>query len=95
MTDQHKNIIRSNFDTLADNLIIDCILNMLLAKSIITEREQKELSSGANNPERLLCLLLTREDRGFYVLIDACKKYNMPHLANLLIEGGKKVQLFL
>lgn len=91
MTEEHKKIIRNNFDTLTENIRVNGILGKLLAEGTIGPDEQEKLCHGS--PDELLRLVMKREDRGFYVLIDACDKKCMPHLANLLKDAGKNLHL--
>lgn len=90
MTSRHKLIITENFDVLAEDLSSHKVLNKFVAKQIIDSTELEsflEMSPG-KRATQLLMLLLKREDRAFYVLIEACKKYNMSHLAKLLEDAG-------
>lgn len=92
MTEKHQEIIRYNWETLVTNLTPEDPLNKLVAKNIISVQEQEELlKHQVTSHERaraLLRLLLKRQDEAFGVLIEACKEYNMPHLAKLLEDAG-------
>lgn len=72
------------------------MLNNLVAVGIITIAEHEEILVERVTSKRagvLLRLLLKREDRTFYVLIRALKKYKMPHLAKLLEDDGRYTDL--
>lgn len=97
MTVKHVDIITRFFEQLANNLTADGMLNKLVAESIITITEQEEILIERVTSKRagvLLRLLLKREDRTFYVLIEALRKYTMPHLAKLLEDAGRYTGLY-
>lgn len=93
MTEKHKGIIRDNWEELTTNLAPDGMLNKLVAEDIISFQEQEELlaeqPASHKRARALLALLVKRPDKAFYVLIEACGKYNMPHLAKLLKDAGR------
>ena len=92
MTEKHRKIIRKNFTKLCDNMRVDDqLLGLFFSEEIIEIPEMQEigaLKSDVNRAHRLLLLLMTREDRSFQVLIEGCKRYNMPHLAQLLEQAA-------
>lgn len=91
MTDKHKDILTRNYDTLTMHLTADIMLNKLMAEGIITIGEHEDLLTAVTSSNRagaLLRLLLKKEDRAFYVLIQACKVYAIPYLAWLLDNEG-------
>lgn len=91
MTDKHKKIITTNLVQLSRDLTPDSILSKMRSENIICEEDQQEIEV-ENVPykrsEKFLRLLMKKEDRAFRVLIEACRNYNMPHLANLLDDAG-------
>lgn len=91
MTDKHVKIITDNWERLAGDLTTDGVLDKLLAKGIMHSSEHEELLEEKSTRKRvqgLLHLLRKREDKAFYVLIEACSEFNMPHLAKLLKDAG-------
>ena len=93
MTDRHKNIIRCNWSKLCDNLTnITGLCGALLEANIITFNEQedilKSIDTDADKAHNLLNRLRKKEDRAYYVLIEACEKNAMPHVVNILRKAG-------
>ena len=86
MTEKHKTIIRSNFAKLV-NLNAESVMVPLVTKGILTFNDRECINSATTSQrkaEELLALLVKREDRGFYVLIDALQQSGNPELARLL-----------
>ena len=93
MTGKHKNIITSNHEKLV-NLNPDSLLVRLVSDGIITIDDQEKIKSENTSKEKvetLLHLLVKRQDRGFYVLIDVLKKSGSPDLARILEMAGGMV----
>lgn len=92
MTDKHRQIIRDNWTILSADLTPEGVLDKLVAKQIIHPDEHEELLEEKRKRKRvqaLLHLLRKREDKAFYVLIEACDEFNMPHLAKRLKDAGR------
>ena len=86
MTEKHKNIILTNYDKLV-NLNADRVMVTLIAQKIITFEDQEDINSEKTRTKRaeaLLALLRRKEDRAYYVLIDALEKNGSPDLARIL-----------
>ena len=90
MTEKHKNIITSKYEKLV-NLNAESVMVPLVSEGIITFRDHEHIRSEKTSTEKaeaLLQLLVKRQDRGFYVLIDALKKCGSPDLARVLEMAG-------
>ena len=93
MTERHKNIIASNYEKL-ENLDADRVMVPLTSEGIITFDDKEEINSEKTSKRKagaLLHMLVKRQDRGFYVLIDALKKSGSPDLARILKMAGGMV----
>ena len=93
MTERHKNIISSNYEKL-ENLDADRVMVTLTSEGIITFDDKEEINSEKTSKRKagaLLHILVKRQDRGFYVLIDALKKSGSPDLARILKRAGGMV----
>ena len=93
MTGRHKDIIASNYEKLG-NLDADRVMVTLVSQSIITFDDQEKIKAektSTGRAEALLQLLVKRQDRGFYVLIDALEKSGSPDLATILKMAGEIV----
>lgn len=89
MTDEHKEIITSKFDQLAEILTVsDGLLNKLVAKKIITLEELDQLKADKKTGD-LLRLLVKKEDRAFDVFVQICQQNTQPHVAALLDPNKK------
>ena len=91
MTGKHKNIITSKYEELV-NLNADRVMVTLIAQKMITFEDQDDVNSEktrTNKAVALLALLRRKEDRAFYVLIDALEKSGSRDLARILeVAGG-------
>ena len=93
MTDSHKKIITSNYENLL-RLNADNVRRTLFSEGIITLDEHdaiKSEKSSTDKAEALLQLLMRKQDRAFFVLIAALKKYGSPELARILEMAGGMV----
>ena len=91
MTEKHKKIIKSNYEKLV-NLNAESVMLPLVSADIITFDDRAKINSEATTSkkaEELLALLVKRQDRAFYVLIDALKKGGSPDLARILDMAGR------
>lgn len=88
MTDAHKKTINRNFDVLTEGLLVDRVFNKLISESVITNNEHDNICQQlpTERAGALLRLILKRDDQAFYVLKEACEKYDMQQLANLLTD---------
>lgn len=93
MTNNHKQQIQKNQDTLVENMMPDDIFNDLISNKIMTTADinrikTKETREGMN--EELLAILVRRSDRAYYVFATALKKTLQAHLSELLEEPAPK-----
>ena len=90
MTERHKNIISSNYEELV-KLNPDRVMVTLTAQKIISFEDQDDIhleKTRTKKAEALLALLRRKEDRAYYVLIDALEKSSNPDLAGILEMAG-------
>ena len=90
MTEKHKKIITSNLSKLG-NLNADGVMIILVENGIFTVDEMAEVDAKPTPTMKaifLMRLLLRKQDRGFYILIDALKNKGSPELASILEMGG-------
>ena len=95
MTEKHKNIITSKYEKLV-NLNADSVMVPLVSGGIITFDDREKIKSEKTSKEQaqtLLHLLVKRQDRAFYVLIDALEKSGSPDLARILGMAGGTVSV--
>ena len=93
MTKKHKDIIKSKYEELV-NLNADRVMVTLIAQEIITFEDQDDINSEktrTKKAETLLALLRKKEDRAYYVLINALEKSGSPDLAGILEMAGRMV----
>ena len=93
MTEEHKNIISSNYEKLV-NLNAESVMVPLVSRSIITLDDQEKIKSEKTSKQQaqaLLQLLVKRQDRAFHVLIDALTKSGSPDLAVILEMAGAMI----
>ena len=91
MTERHILCIEDNFDTLAERLNVNEVLNKFRAAKILTRDEWDELRrlpAGRERAESFLDRLTRKEDKAFYILIEALEGTCQAHLANILKNAG-------
>ncbi|CAI9740341.1 type III domain-containing 3B [Octopus vulgaris] len=87
MSPEHKRRLNDCLVKLVENMIPDEVLNILLAKKVLTNYEMDTVKSKgirmAMN-EMLISLVTCKPDKAFSVLVEALKRSEQKHLAKLL-----------
>ena len=91
MTTKHEKIIKSHYAKLV-SLSADRVMDYLVSKEIIDFEDLEDVNSKETSTQKaraLLMLLVKRQDRGFYFLIEALRESGNVDLARILERAGR------
>ena len=94
MTQEHKQLLRSNRKKLVENMIPYDVLNELMSKKVLSSGNVTSIKEKGNinaMNEFLLEILERRPDRAFQEFVNALRSNGYHHVANLLEKRGETV----
>ncbi|XP_029650540.2 uncharacterized protein LOC115223936 isoform X3 [Octopus sinensis] len=91
MSEEHKKLVKDNRVKLVQNMIANDVLDHLLQKDVLTMSEKDRIKAeGASMNEKLIDTIMCKQDKAFFVFVDALKNTGQPHLADLLSPAKKR-----
>ncbi|CAI9740339.1 kinesin-related protein 4-like isoform X3 [Octopus vulgaris] len=91
ISEEHKKLLKDNRVELVQNMIANDVLDHLLQKDVLTMSEKDRIKAeGASMNKKLIDTIMCKQDKAFFVFVDALKKTCQPHLADLLSTAKKR-----
>ncbi|XP_036368598.1 uncharacterized protein LOC115223936 isoform X9 [Octopus sinensis] len=91
MSEEHKKLVKDNRVKLVQNMIANDVLDHLLQKDVLTMSEKDRIKAeGASMNKKLIDTIMCKQDKAFFVFVDALKNTGQPHLADLLSPAKKR-----
>jgi hypothetical protein len=91
MTESNKKALTSNLVYLTENMEFDVAMNHLMERHVLTFNEkQKVYRNGATDfekVERLTEMLLKKDNKAFYALIESLRATGQAHVAAKVVES--------